>query len=284
MSEKIAGVVIIFNPNPDVLGNIESYLHQVDLLFLFDNSEVETQYIIKFAKENKKIEYLFNGKNLGIGEPINKAADLSIENGFKYLLTMDQDSNAQYNLVREQLRIFDLFQNIAIVSPWIIDKNYPVKSNAYVPYEVDYCITSGCLLNLKAFQKVGGYNEKLFIDYLDFDLCFRIRESNYKIIKNPQVNIFHSVGQLKNWKIGPFNFFSTNHPPLRLYYRTRNRLYIRKIYRNQKKFFRKDIIKIVKEIVKIILVEVNKLEKLKMIVLGYRDFRKNKLGKFERKI
>ena len=103
MNNSIAGVVIIYNPDSDILVNIKSYINQVEYLFLFDNSKTLSHKLAKFVKEHKNVEYIFNGENQGISQPINEAAKLSVRKGFEYLLPMDQDSFAQQNFVNEML-------------------------------------------------------------------------------------------------------------------------------------------------------------------------------------
>jgi rhamnosyltransferase len=279
--KKIASVVVLYNPDDIVINNISSYLGQVSEIFVFDNSDLPNSQIIDKIKSIPKIVYYTEKKNCGIGYALNYAARWAVDNGYEYILTMDQDSVASNDMVYKLYKEFQKFDSVAISSPWIIQKNNFIKSKITKSYAVNRCITSGSLIRLQNYFKVGGYDEKLFIDYIDFDFCFKILQNNLKIVKNPQANLFHSVGNLKNWKFGPINFFSTNHAPLRLYYRTRNRFYIRKIYKDQKKFFRMDLINFAKEIIKIIFVESEKIQKLKMIYLGYYDFKKSKLGKFE---
>ena len=284
MNNSIAGVVIIYNPDSDILVNIKSYINQVEYLFLFDNSKTLSHKLAKFVKEHKNVEYIFNGENQGISQPINEAAKLSVRKGFEYLLPMDQDSFAQQNFVNEMLKVFDQFKDVAIVSPWIVDKNYPVKSKIKEPFQVEYCITSGGIIRLDAFLEVGGYNDKLFIDYVDIEFSLRLRKFNYRIIKCPKVNLYHTVGKLKKWSIKPFYFYSTNHSPIRLYYRTRNRFYIWDTFKEEKAFLKNDLIRFIKEIVKIIVVESYKTQKLRMIFRGFRDFKKNNFGRLNDKI
>ncbi len=125
--------------------------------------------------------------------------------------------------------------------------------------------------------------EKLFIDYVDFEYCMRLKKNGYNIYQCNDAVIYHSVGNLVNWKIFGLNFYSTNHSPLRLYYRTRNRFYLRKLYLNDyKAFFKKDFKQVLKETLKIILVEHKKIEKLKMIIKGYWDFHKGVFGKYRK--
>ena len=70
---------------------------------------------------------------------------------------------------------------------------------------------------------------------------------------NNDAIIHHSVGNLIKWKLTGFKFYSTNHSPLRLYYRTRNRFQVRYLYKKYyRSFFRSDMINLLKELLKII--------------------------------
>jgi len=180
---------------------------------------------------------------------------------------------------------FKSFKSVGISCPWIVDKNFPGKSTRITSYEVDFCITAGSLISLEAYSNVGGFNENFFIDYVDFEYCLKLKRNFFKIIKNPKAQLLHTVGELKKWNIGPVSFYSTNHSPLRLYYRTRNRFQLREIYKSDnKRFFKEDLINFFKEIGTIILAETDKIQKMKMILRGYMDFKKSRFGKFQEQI
>ena len=69
-----------------------------------------------------------------------------------------------------------------------------------------------------------------------------------------------------------------NHSPLRYYYRFRNNFVL---YREDKRFFRGIRRADRHQVIKILLFENNKTEKLRMICRGIRDAKAGKLGKFE---
>jgi len=115
---------------------------------------------------------------------------------------------------------------------------------------------------------------------VDFEFCFRLRRKGYNIYINNAAILTHSVGELKKWRLFGITYYSTNHSPIRLYYRTRNRFYVRNLYYKEfTKFFKNDLWSFIKVIVKIILVESNKFAKLKMIIRGYIDYQNNIFGK-----
>ena len=168
---------------------------------------------------------------------------------------------------------------VGIAAPYPLNRIHKILPQDNLIHQINKVITSGALLNLRAYNKVGPFMEKLFIDYVDFEYCFRLQRNNYSIYINNNAIIYHSVGNLIKWKLIGFRFYSTNHSPLRLYYRTRNRFRLRSLYKKYyQSFFKSDMINLLKELLKVILVESNKMEKLKMTGLGYLHYKQNKFG------
>ena len=85
---KLAGVVVLYEPGDCVLNNINSYIDSLETLYIVDNSSSNNSKKFK----GKKIRYIYNKGNLGIAEALNIGAKRAIKDGYKWLLTMDQDS------------------------------------------------------------------------------------------------------------------------------------------------------------------------------------------------
>ncbi len=74
----------------------------------------------------------------------------------------------------------------------------------------------------------------------------------------------------------------TNHNAIRRYYITRNRFYVWKKYKEYFPWFiNYEKNRTIKEIIKLLLGEDDKILKIKMIIQGYWDFKKNKFGKLD---
>lgn len=67
---KLAGVVVLYNPDQKVLDNISSYIDELDVLYLVDNSNADNS---KFFL-NDKFEYIPLLKNTGIAHALNVGA------------------------------------------------------------------------------------------------------------------------------------------------------------------------------------------------------------------
>ena len=142
---KIAGVVTLYNPTDDDIKNINTYIDDIERLYIVDNTEGKDNE--NRIPKNKKIKYIFKNENVGVATALNIGAHLAIEEGYKYLLTMDQDTKFKPGVMdklKEAINKFDM-STIGIVTPWQTTK---MRLNE-IDDEYDYppeVMTSGNIL------------------------------------------------------------------------------------------------------------------------------------------
>src|SRR4051812_49217623 len=98
---RLAGTIILFYPDNDVIENILSYIDIVEKLYVIDNSENKNVDLVNQITTLDKVSYLHNGENRGLAQTLNRAAELAILEKFDLLLTMDQDSYFEKNIAEE---------------------------------------------------------------------------------------------------------------------------------------------------------------------------------------
>ena len=279
---RIAALVILYNPDKNILDNINSYINQVEKVIIVDNSEFSNEGLLTNASF-KNFEYIFNNSNLGVAAALNIGAKMAVEQGFDYLLTMDQDSKADEAMVFKLLELMQSTERIGIVSAEHYDKDIhnPIKPENFSVKNVLSTITSGNLLSLNAYKITGGFLDQLFIDHVDNEYCLRLNQKNYKVIKTNEVLVFHKLGDSNHKKLFRWIFYPSNHSPLRLYYRTRNRLFVDKLHgKSFPEYVKRDRRNFIRELFEIIVFEKNVWEKTSMIIKGYIDYKKNRFGKY----
>ena len=286
MTEKIAGAVVIYNPDKGVVSNIYTYLNQVQKLFLIDNSNHISDIIKSEFRLNNKVKYIPNLQNLGIAHALNIALDLADKELFNFLLTMDQDSYCEEMFVPQLLECMTSDASTSIVSPahfFPIGKNKSINNQKC--FDTLVVMTSGNLINVKILKSIGGFDEKLFIDYVDHEICLRLNKVGYKVKIQSECKIIHSLRNVREKQIFGKKIYPTNHHHIRYYYRTRNRLFV---YKNYKKDFpeyvKNDKIDFLKSLIKIIFLEKNKTKKIFFIFKGFLDFKKNIFGEYKGKL
>jgi rhamnosyltransferase len=269
----LAGVVVLYNPPEDVFCNIQTYLLDLQILYVIDNSDTINTRLISRIKEEEKAVYISNQGNLGLAKALNMGAEFAIADGFQWLMTLDQDSRATKEMVSNML---DYILNCdsdqaAIVSPFHTD----IKTQQAPKDGFEKCLTvmtSGNLVNLNIFQKVGPFLEKLFIDNIDDEYCLRVRKKGYQVIRVNSAILKHQLG---NQSLYAWGIIVTHHNVFRRYYITRNRLYIFRKYKEAFPEYCRFLVKEnLKDLVKILLFEKEKIKKIKSMFFGYLDSRK----------
>lgn len=290
---KVAAIIVSYNPDNNLLDSINLLINQVERIIIVDNgSESEKKKNIKLIRDidKKKIEIIFNEENLGIATALNIGVRSALKQGYKWILTMDQDSKVGKNMVEKMLEVYNGIdekerKDILSIFPNFVDERVQsIEENSDMDtYEyVDADITSGNLLRSEVFDKVGFFDDSLFIDLVDTDFCMRLNEKNIKMIKVRDAILYHSLGESQSLKsiFGKFN--TSNHSALRRYYMTRNRFYTWEKYKDLNSFtLNRDKSLFKKEFVKIILGEKDKVNKIKMVFKGYKDYKKGIRGKLK---
>jgi len=287
---KVAAIIVSYNPDSNLFDSINLLLNQVEKVIIVDNGSKE-KYVkyIKSINEDK-IEIILNKENLGIATALNIGVRKALENGYEWILTMDQDSKASPDMVKKMFNVYNSInreerKDILSIFPNFVDERIQsIEENSNMnSYEyVDADITSGNLLRKEVFEKVGFFDDSLFIDLVDTDFCMRLNEKGIKMIKIRDAVLYHSLGESKTIKgiLGSFN--TSNHSALRRYYMTRNRFYIWEKYKGLNSFtLNRDKKLFKKEFVKIILGEKDKVNKIKMVLRGYKDYKKGIKGKLK---
>ncbi len=275
MGLKIAAVVTLFYPNSTHFKNINNYLESVDKLYVIDNTPKKN--VKKFLPQNKKIEY-YSYDNLGVAKALNIAAKLA-QKEYTWLLTMDQDTVIQKSVIEEMKQIIKKknMDNIGIVTPWHKTKLLVEKPTEAVDYPQDV-MTSGNLLNLVIWEKIGGFFEDFFIDGIDIEYGLRLKKNGYKIMRLNYLEIEHDLGNIFYIK----GKLCTNHSGIRRYYMNRNYHYIYDMYKDTDLNFCLFLKSNYKTMLKVILFEKNKFSKVYGFVLGYLHYKKGIKGKLEK--
>jgi rhamnosyltransferase len=266
--KSILGVIITYNPDLQLLNkNIKSFIDSVDSVIIVDNGSNAIAELFQF--ECDKIKVLSNKSNLGIADGLNQALVYAQDNHFEFVLTMDQDSYFESATIQDLLLGFKS-DKTAIVCPSLKDMNsnhIVTVSEKYV--EIFTAITSGCLCKVEILKLVGGFDSKMFIDYVDFEMCLRLQKNGFKIIQSKHSVLCHHLGESKIRRFLGIAIICTNHSPLRRFYFARNKIYIyKKYFFTFPLFVIRDVLSFGKTILIIILFEKLKWAKIKMIIKG----------------
>ncbi|HJG30340.1 MAG TPA: glycosyltransferase [Collinsella ihuae] len=290
----ISASIVTFNPDIDRLKeNLDAISPQVHAVYLVDNGSKNADEIALLVKGYENAALIKLDENRGLAAAMNVASRQAVRDGSRSMLYLDQDSVSAPGMVRVLARYQG--PGIAIVAPQIVDRN---KEGASDPaacldrktYKVASAarkgiITSGALVDLRAFFLVGGYDERFFIDYVDYDLNKRLLLEGFSLIRTGETYLLHECGkavptflivprrgQDGRWCLERFCTFG--HEAFRCYYKARNRVLFTKKYRlcgGNKGF--EGTRQIAVQIILTLLFESDKRAKLKQFMRGIRDGR-----------
>lgn len=193
---KIIAVVVSFNGGQKTLKTIEALLSQVDYIHIVDNGSDSFSLDLLDGIEDSRVSICKLGENRGIGVALNIGLLKARELDCSWVLTMDQDSVAAPNMVGCLIKTIMKDDEILCLSPNLIvhdDDKFALKAGSVL-----YAITSGNMVNIEIYNKIGNYNEDYFIDCVDFDFSLRVRKAGFKIFKDPNAFLYHELGEKNN--------------------------------------------------------------------------------------
>ena len=268
--------IVSFNPDISRLEeNINAIYSQVDKIIIVDNNSKNVSDINTITDKLKNVFLINNNNNFGIAKALNQIMEIGLRDHVDWVLTLDQDSVVSASLISKYKKYTDL-PNVGMITCLIKDRN--AKGIVFKKTETEYeevqgCITSGCLTNVLAWDKCGHFDEKMFIDYVDYDMCMSFIERGYKIIRVNHVGLLHELGHSKDVKFLGKKHIIYNHTSKRKYFIVRNRLYYNKKHAKiiNKKVAYKGILRF---IILTLIYEPNKFSNFKAMIRGALDSKK----------
>jgi rhamnosyltransferase len=229
-----ACVMIAYHPDAKVLTNLRAYESFPGSVYVIDNSEGQPDAVARQIGALPGVKYFRDGVNSGVGARLNQACQLALSEGAEWILTMDQDSYFDPALLRSYMNCAASFPGKAEVAMFgVAYGDTSMDADKCQPVAIHQLITSGSLINLSLFSRIGPFDETLFIDGVDTDYCLKARMAGYRLICFGNIVLDHRIGlvsQHRSLKSGALTPRSL-HSPVRLYYMTRNYLYLRKKYK-----------------------------------------------------
>lgn len=175
-------------------------------------------------------------ENLGLGAAFNVALKNDTY-GWKdddLIIFFDQDSQIGEGYIQalqdEYRKIETLIPNLGCLGPVFYntsngrtERPRQKKNITDETYEVSNTITSSLMMRYGNLKRIDFWNEKVFLDLADWDLCWRMQKAGMVCCMTEKVVLHHSVGNGEK-KVGPIKLRVGQ--PFREYYQTRDALYL----------------------------------------------------------
>lgn len=230
--KTLAGIVAY---HPDVKRleeNLSAIAPQVDAVVVFVNGVDSVAAVQKAAATFETVSLLINDKNAGVSVGLSRIMEYAIQNTFDWVLSIDQDSVCRPGLI-ECYKSYVNLPNVGILTCCITDRNFSEdsgfdKNDKYC--QIGGCITAGSFTNVKAYRESDGYDEVMFIDGVDWDICYNLRRHGYCLYRINFDGVLHEVGHGKNVSLFGKKVVALGESPLRNYYMARNNVYLARKY------------------------------------------------------
>lgn len=166
---------------------------------VYDNSPTPMVSESECISDCWRINYLHDETNPGVSTAYNTGFKIAKKLQKRWLLLLDQDTFFPENAFVEYSKAIQENQDIYLFAPIVISKNKiispcryflnrgysfrKVKPGVY-NFHTKSLINSGMLIHVEAFQRAGGYNEKIRLDFADHSFIDRYKAnySNFAVI------------------------------------------------------------------------------------------------------
>jgi GT2 family glycosyltransferase len=245
MQPKITASIVIYKNNLQILSRaVESFLNSTEssTLYLVDNSPTD-ECRNHFC--HPRVQYIFNNKNLGFGAGHNIALKKALRQKTTYHIILNPDVYFDGGVISKLCSFMETHTQVGLVMPkvlypdgrlqplckllpsprtlfmrrflpfnqaWItrLNHSYEMHFSGYDKV-MDVPFLSGCFMFLRmdALEKIGFFDERIFLYTEDADLSRRIHK-HYRTLFFPEATIYHynEKGSYKNLVILMHHVFS----------------------------------------------------------------------------
>ncbi|WP_066055800.1 glycosyltransferase family 2 protein [Robertmurraya korlensis] len=205
--------IVVFdnNSNADYKKKLEEYRDFAEITFNDENKGFGFGHNFNLLQANETYFVVFNPdvilKKEHLLDMINE-----MEKDRSYSLMVPKVLNSdgtKQHLIRNRVSVFDYALRFI---PFKIVKNiFHTRLSTYECRDIsddilsEVLIGSGCFMLFRGsdFKAVGGFDDRYFMYFEDYDLCLELNKRGKKIIYNPFVSVIHYYerGAHKNFKL-----------------------------------------------------------------------------------
>lgn len=277
--DNIAAVIVTYNPDLGLANRLKRVISQVAYVIIVDNGSTSLQEKL-YGILSPKVEIIENSYNIGLASALNQGVRRAMELGFSWVLTLDQDSLIDHDMINCLLEIYHLYpfpERIGLIGS---NARSPISGRLYIKcpqelktfMEVKTCMTSGSLLSLRVYEQIGPFRDDFFIEAVDLEYCLRLRKNGFKVLISCRPLMTHAAGKAKERRLFRRIVIVPDHEPWRYYYQLRNLMFvIRSYFWQEPDWVFVALINFMKALVRILLFEDNRLQKFNAIWQGIRD-------------
>ncbi|HXE65789.1 MAG TPA: glycosyltransferase family 2 protein [Rhodanobacteraceae bacterium] len=285
----VCAVVVTYHPDATLLAAQLDALHaQADHIVVVDNATPADSVRVLCAA-CPQVELLALTENIGLAAALNAGITRARETpGMTHVLLMDQDSVPEPGMVEALTAALDRqsrHARVAAVGTRFLDPRegvdspfvrirFPVNrqlhcNGACDEVACDFLITSGSLIPLEVLDEVGGMDERLFIDNVDLEWCFRATSKGYALFGVCGARMLHHHGATRH-RVPGVPRGVVVHTPRRLFYMMRNRVLLYRRACTPRRWIAQDLPRLVVKFLLFALLIAPRRKNLRCMLAGLR--------------
>jgi rhamnosyltransferase len=226
--QSVCAVIVTYHPDTAALENMRNVLAQVQELVVVDNgSSTDEVHALRITSRDLSFHMIENGQNLGIAEALNQGVRWAKSEGYSWVVLFDQDSKITEGFIRQMFAAWECHperERLGSIHPQYADPKTGVEAS--VPRTTDgnqiLPMTSGALMPLWIFDRIGWFASEYFIDVVDWEYCFRIRAAGFLVTDSRHARLLHAAGFPAKTTVLGRTFHPSHHSAIRRYYISRN--------------------------------------------------------------
>ncbi|UYP19743.1 glycosyltransferase family 2 protein [Rhodococcus sp. Z13] len=290
-----AAVITSYDPGDDLLDTCRAVASQVDSVIVVDDGSRRDVSALLDTCRSEGWTVLEQGANTGIAAALNRGVDEALASGADAVLTLDQDTVLEPGYVQRMHAHLGLARSLgidaALLGPSSINGGiapfWYATEGLTMAFEP---IQSGLLIPREVFDRIGGFEEGLFIDCVDTEFYLRARAAGIPSLVTPGARISHQFGRSTRWipprllrrLAGPLRngFDFIEDAPFRHYYIARNRtIMYRRYWRTEPLWCAVSLVKDGLARGRAIAIGSRRLVRLRLTVAGFRAGLRDESGR-----
>lgn len=232
MSPKVSVIYVNYKSGKDLLESVQSLIAskpKVSYQVVVVDNSPKDKVSGKLKKLRKNVIYIKSIKNLGYGGGNNLGAEKAEG---KYLFILNPDTLLRKDTIDELSNFLDKRNNVAVAAPNLADKKdktfSDIGARELTPVRAIFSLSfiakifpnnrvkkeyrlddlrkdemreavavpgSAFMIRKCVFEKVGRFDEKMFMYFEEADLGKRVKEAGYKTYINPKAQVIHKWEQ-----------------------------------------------------------------------------------------
>ncbi len=237
----LCAVVVTYRADDEAVENLKAVIAECTRVLVVDNGSPAA--ITAAMSLLPGVTVLPQGENIGLAAALNVGLEHAANLDCKWVVTFDQDSRPEPGMVAAMLTTQRNHPLAAVIGPQIHEEGSDparyrwVARHGALPFlfrrvpctgadlpAVTMMVTSGSMVEVATWRRLGGFDAALFIDYIDTDFCLRAIRAGRSVAVAGQAVLRHRLGARQTRKVLGRDFRPTHHAAFRHYYMARNRV------------------------------------------------------------